>query len=160
MKPYLKTFLTAIPVFLIFSIFEEFGWRGYLVPKLTLAGMNSYLSYIIVAVVWATWHIPYFRELAWVYSSEDLNTFIPRFYLALFVFTILYNEIRIITGSVWPAVVMHCVMNSFGHPLTVDYVKVVPGQEYLISSTGIFLIVLIGLLGIGLNRWRMIKDRL
>lgn len=154
---YLKTFLTAIPVFFIFSIFEEFGWRGYLVSKLASTGINSYLSYAIIAVIWSTWHLPYFRELAWVYSPEDLATFIPRFYLAMFAFAILYNEIRIITGSVWPAVIMHCVMNSFGHPLTADYIKIVPGQEYLVSSTGILLIIFIGFMGIALNRWRMRK---
>ncbi|HEX3044022.1 MAG TPA: CPBP family intramembrane glutamic endopeptidase [Bacillota bacterium] len=153
--PYLKTFLTALPVFFIFAIFEEFGWRGYLVPKLALLGFNNYLKYAIVAVVWASWHLPYFRELSWVYSSEDLLTFIPRFYLSMFAFTILYNEIRVITGSVWPAVFMHCVMNSFGHPLIAEYLKIMPGKDYLVSSTGFFMIVFTGLLGIALNRWRM-----
>ncbi|HEX2945581.1 MAG TPA: type II CAAX endopeptidase family protein [Clostridia bacterium] len=153
--PYLKTFLTAIPVFFVFSILEEFGWRGYLVPKLFSSGINSYLSTAIISVVWATWHIPYIKELAWVYSSENLVTFIPRFYLAMFAFAILYNEIRIITNSVWPAVIMHCIMNSFGHPLAADYIKVVPGYEYLVSSTGLFMILLIGLTGVILNRWRL-----
>lgn len=154
---FLKTFLTALPVFFIFAIFEEVGWRGFLVPKLDSAGTNSYLSAAIVSAVWSTWHLPYIKQLAWVYSSEKLMLFIPRFYLAMFAFAIMYNEIRIITGSVWPAVIMHCVMNSFGHPLAADYVGIVPGYEYLVSSTGVFMIVFVGLLGIILNRYRMRK---
>jgi membrane protease YdiL (CAAX protease family) len=153
--PFLKTFLTAIPIFFVFSIFEELGWRGYLVPKLYSSGINSFFCTAIVSVVWATWHIPYIKELAWVYSSDNLATFVPRFYLAMFAFAILYNEIRMITNSAWPALIMHCIMNSFGHPLAADYVKIVPGNEYLVSSTGLFMILLTGLMGIILNRWRL-----
>jgi membrane protease YdiL (CAAX protease family) len=151
---YITAFLSALPVFFLFAIFEEFGWRGYLAPKLALAGVDTYRASAMVAVVWATWHLPYIRELTWVYSSEDLMSFIPRFYLALFAFAILYNEIRIITGSVWPAVLMHCLANSFGHPLAADFLTIVPGREYLVSASGLFMIAFAGLSGIALNRWR------
>lgn len=157
---YLKTFLPSLAMFFIFAIFEEFGWRGYLVPKLASIGINSYLASAIVAIVWATWHLPYIRDLTWVYSSEDLITFIPRFYLAMFAFALLYNEIRLITGSVWPAVLMHCITNSFGHPLAADFLTIAPGKDYLVSATGLFMIAFAGLLGIASNRWRMRKATL
>ena len=152
---FLKTFLSALPIFFIFAIFEEVGWRGYLAPKLASIRINSYLASAILAVVWATWHLPYVRALTWVYSAEDLSAFIPRYYLALFAFAILYNEIRIITGSVWPAVLMHCITNAFGHPLVADFLTIAPGKDYLVSASGLFMIVLAGLLGIALNRWRL-----
>jgi len=155
--PFLKTFLSALPIFFVFAVFEEFGWRGYLVPKLASIGLNGYLASVIVAVVWATWHLPYIRELTWVYSSEDVAIFIPRFYLALFAFGILYNEIRIITGSIWSAVLMHCVTNAFGHPLSADFLTIVPGSEYIVSASGLLMIAFAGLLGIALNQWRMRK---
>jgi membrane protease YdiL (CAAX protease family) len=159
-EPYLKAVLPALGIFFIFAIFEEFGWRGYLVPKLATMGINGCLKYAIVGVVWASWHLPYIRELSWVYSSENLTTFIPRFYLSMFAFSILYNEIRLITGSLWPAVLMHCFANSIGHPLIHEYVTITPGKEYLVSSTGLFMIVFAGLLGIALNRWRTRKTGL
>jgi membrane protease YdiL (CAAX protease family) len=153
---YLQTALTALPVFFIFAIFEEAGWRGYLAPKLAAIGINSYVAAALVAVVWATWHLPYFRELTWVYTSEDPMTFIPRFYLACFVFSILYGEIRRITGTFWPAVLMHAVGNSFGHPLSAEYVLFPRGNEYLGSvGNGFILIVLVGLLGIAIHQWRI-----
>lgn len=159
MMLYLKTALTALPVFLIFAFFEEFGWRGYLVPKLASIEINSYLMHAIVAIVWASWHLPFIRELSWLYTSEDLQTFIPRLYLGAFAFSILYNEIRIITGTFWPAVLMHGISNSFGHPLAAEYVTIVTGKEYLgsVGFDGLFMIVFFGILGIALNRWRMRK---
>ncbi len=159
MAPYLKMVLPGMAIFFVFAIFEESGWRGYLVPKLASIGTNSYLASAVVAVVWTTWHLPYIRELSWVYSSEYLITFIPRYYLTLFVFAILYNEIRIITGSIWPAILMHCFANSFGHPLY-EYVKIAPGMEYLVSASGLFMVTFAGLFGITLNRWRMRKASL
>lgn len=154
MLPYLGMLLSGMAVFFIFSIFEELGWRGYLVPKLASIGTNTYLASAIVAVVWTTWHLPYIRELSWVYSAEPLLTFIPRYYLASFAFAILYHEIRIITGSIWPAILMHCLANSFGHPLY-EYVEIAPGMEYLVTASGLFMIVFAGLFGVALNRWRL-----
>lgn len=158
LNEYLRTALTALPIFFVFAIFEEVGWRGYLTPKLVSLGINHYIVSAWVAVVWATWHLPYFRELTWVYTSEDPTTFIPRFYLACFALSILYGEIRNITGTFWPAVLMHAAGNAFGHPLSAGYVTFAAGAEYLGSvGNGLFMIAFIGTLGVALNRWRMPK---
>lgn len=159
---YLQTASTALPIFFFFALFEEFGWRGYLVPKLAATGINEYLIHAIVAVVWATWHIPFIRELTWLYTSEDLLIFIPRLYLGAFAFSIFYNEIRIITGTFWPAVLMHAISNSFGHPLAAEYVTFAPGKAYLgsIGFDGFFMMAFFIILGIALNRWRTRKTGL
>lgn len=159
MAQYLKMVLPGIAVFLITATFEEIGWRGYLLPKLVSIGINTYLAYAIFAVVWATWHMPYIRELTWVSSvQEDVLSSIPRLYLMFFAYSILYNEIRLITGSVWAAVLFHGFVNAIQHPLAAEYLKIVPGQEYLVSFSGLFMIAFAGLLGIALNRWRVRKE--
>lgn len=159
MMPYLTTALTALPIFFVFAIFEEFGWRGYLVPKLAAIGINKYLMHAIVAIVWATWHLPFIQELTWLYTSEDLATFIPRLYLGAFAFSLLYDEIRIITGTFWPAVLLHAISNSFGHPLAADYVTVSAGKAYLgsIGFDGLFMMIFFGILAAALNWWRSRK---
>jgi len=153
---FLQTVLTALPIFLVFAIFEEVGWRGYLSPKLDSLGINRFTASAIVAIVWATWHMPYIRELTWVYSPENLGLFVPRYYLLCFAFSMLFGEIRVITGTFWPAVLMHGVANSFGHPLAAEYVSSATGTDYIGSiSTGLILIVFVGLLGTAINRWRI-----
>lgn len=151
---YLQKVLPGLVVFFIFAVFEEFGWRGYLAPKLASIGINQYLAYAIIAVVWATWHMPYIRDLTWVYSSGDLAAFIPRYYLLIFAYSILWNESRLVTGSVWPAVLMHCLTNAVQHPLDANYLVIAPGMEYLVSFNGFIAIALAGLVGIALNEWR------
>ena len=161
MAQYLQIAVTALPFFLIFAIFEEVGWRGYLAPKLASLGINNYIAAVLVAAVWASWHIPYIRELTWDYTSENLLTFIPRFYLACFAFSIVFGEIRNRTATFWPAVVMHGVGNAFGHPLAAEFVTIAPGMEYLGSvGNGLFMIAFMLLLGIAVNRWRLRKASL
>ncbi len=161
MGKYFLTSLTALPIFFIFAIFEEVGWRGYLSPKLDALGINRFMASAIVAVVWATWHLPYIRELTWVYSSEELVTFIPRFYLVCFALSLVYGEIRSITGTFWLAVLMHAVGNSFGHPLAAEYVTFAAGTEYLGSiSNGLIFIAFVVLLGVVIYRWRLKKSEL
>ena len=155
---FLSTFLTALPIFFIFAVFEEFGWRGYLSPKLDALGLNRFAASAIVGIVWATWHMPFIRELNWVYASSEpsLGVFIPRYTLLMFAFAILFGEIRNITGSVWPAVIMHAILNSFGHPLDAEYVSYAGGMEFLGSiGTGLILILFVGLLGAIIHRWRL-----
>lgn len=119
-----------------------------------LLGINSYVSYMIIALVWTLWHIPYLQELTWVFSPEALVTFIPRYLIVLFAFSIFYGEIRAITGSFGPAVLTHGVNSALGHPLTAEYITVAAGKDYLGSiSTGIFIIIFFALVGAVINRW-------
>lgn len=106
----------ALIPFTIAAIAEEFGWRGYLTPRLEAAGVGRLTNHIVVGVVWGAWHLPYLAD-AWDYSSESLWTLAPRVILGATVIAVAYGEIRLRTGSVWPAVVMHATSNAVAGPL-------------------------------------------
>ena len=156
MGSYIQAVLPALVIFFLFALFEEVGWRGYLAPKMYSIGINIWIAHALVAVVWASWHLPYIREFSF-YTTEGLGTFIPRFYLGAFVFSIVYGEIRIITATFWPAVLMHWVGNTIANPLVASFVLFTAGREYFgsIGVDGLLMIVFFGLLGIAINRWRM-----
>lgn len=143
-------FVTAlIPLavsYLLFAIFEEVGWRGYLAPK--VAGIDEgLLGHAIVGLIWASWHFPYMREL-WGHTSAGLEILLPLFLLGTVVSTVVYGEIRKRTGSVWPAVLMHWVGNSLANTLLVGgFVTLVPGREWL-GSFGVEGVLMIGLAGV------------
>lgn len=54
-------FLTAFPLYLFVGgpLGEEFGWRGYALPRL-LANQSVFRSGLVVGVIWALWHLPLF----------------------------------------------------------------------------------------------------
>ena len=50
------TFITSFLMAFIFNgIFEEFGWRGYVLPRFQ-ARWNALASSLILGVMWAAWH--------------------------------------------------------------------------------------------------------
>ena len=42
------------------NIFEEFAWRGCLVPYLEKTGMNDWCLYFSSGLIWGMWHITYY----------------------------------------------------------------------------------------------------
>jgi membrane protease YdiL (CAAX protease family) len=148
---FFRAFFPALAIYFVFALFEEFGWRGYLAPKMYSLGLNVYLAHALVAVIWASWHLPYIDALS-AHTSEALAAFLPRFYLGCYAFTIVYGEIRLRTQSVWPAVAMHWFGNAIANPLVAQFILLKPGMEALGSPgiDGLWPIVFFTCLGVGL----------
>jgi len=101
---------------------EEIGWRGFLVPE--LEKFNSFTrTALISGVIWGAWHVPL---IVW----SDYNSGTPTWYaLACFATMIisgsfLFAWIRLRSGSVWPAVLLHAshnaIIQGYLDPLTTD----------------------------------------
>lgn len=134
------------------NIFEEFAWRGYLAPKMYKLRLNVFVAHIVVGLIWGAWHLPYLRAIT-PHTTESLATLIPRFLAGAIAVSIVYGEIRILTNSVWPAVLMHTVGGAFvGVLLLKELIKMKDGMEFLFSPAieGVLSIVLFTLIGIGL----------
>ncbi len=108
--------LVALVPFTLTAIAEEFGWRGYLTPRLDAAGVGRLANHVIVGVAWGLWHLPYLT-LHWDFTDESLWTLAPRIVLGTTVAAVVYGEIRLRSGSIWPAVVMHTTSNAIAGAL-------------------------------------------
>src|SRR5512143_1050890 len=68
----LKPLYTVIPTIIILTILagvgEEFGWRGFALPRLQVRH-NALVSSLIVGLIWGTWHIPLFFTPGTVQSA-------------------------------------------------------------------------------------------
>ena len=150
---FLLAFGLALLTMFVKNIFEEFAWRGYLAPKLFSLGINRLVSHICVGVIWSLWHIPYLLVL--VETTESLLTYIPRVMIGLIILSVVYGEIRHVTNSVWPAVILHTMGNAIVDTLILKkYINVRDGYEYLVtpSPEGVFTIALTACVGLWLYK--------
>jgi len=128
-------------------------------------GLNDIVAHIIVGLIWAIWHLPYYLGLMDAaeyagYTSLNLATFVLLVFIALMTSSIAFDEIRFITGSTWPAVLMHTVSNVVITTLLIgNYVKTSPVGEvwFTPGMHGILSIIVITLVGIGFYLWRTRK---
>ncbi|MBG0787728.1 MAG: CPBP family intramembrane metalloprotease [Anaerolineaceae bacterium] len=101
------------PVLNAISTFgEEFGWRGYLQPKLMPLG--SRLAVLLTGVIWGIWHAPVIL-MGYNYGLDYTGApFLGP--LAMILFTVslavVFGWLSIKAQSVWPAVIGHGALNG------------------------------------------------
>jgi len=152
--------LGLLPQF-IKNIFEEAAWRGYLAPKVYSLRLNDFVGHLIVGLVWGAWHIPYYlffldRGVLQNFTTLNLAAFIPVSIVVMISWAMVYGEIRLLTNSIWPAVLMHMVEDAFLNQLfTEHHIQIIPGTDWLVSPmNGLISIFFFIALGVGLSQLR------
>src|SRR5918995_6652138 len=134
----LLPFLTAVVFMtLTFSLGEELGWRGYLLPQLLSVGQTRAL--VLVGLIWAAWHMPLIFLTPLYHSAGNRLIVLPLFVGTLVAASFVFGYLRILTGSVWPASLGHSVHNvawSTLGALTATSSPVVV-NEYLAGDNGV-----------------------
>lgn len=93
---------------------EEWGWRGYLLPKL-LKRMGILPTLLISGVIWGLWHLP-ITILGHNYGMGYLGypvTGILAMCLFCVVVGVIFSYLTIRTGSCLPAMLAHGGLNGF-----------------------------------------------
>lgn len=92
---------------------EEFGWRGYVLPRFQ-AKWNALISSVVLGAIWASWHIP----LWFIPEDEHSDTFFGTRLVAWLAISIMMTWIFNNTnGSVLAAMVFHGSANATGGSL-------------------------------------------
>lgn len=101
--------IAVIPFLLLqsaFAIGEEWGWRGWLVSR--TEQLPVIWVCLISSVAWTVWHLP---ALPMILQDAPIDIGIA--YLAsIFSWAPALVVLRLVTGSVWPAVFVHGGINS------------------------------------------------
>jgi membrane protease YdiL (CAAX protease family) len=137
--------LNALPTF-----GEEFGWRGYLQPKLMPLGGRK--AVLLTGIIWGVWHWPVIL-MGYNYGLDYFGAPVmgP---LAMVVFTIVISAllgwVTIKVDNVWPAVIGHGALNGIaalgvlfivGEPSTLlgpTPVGIIGGLGFIITALIIF----------------------
>ncbi|MFD0891092.1 CPBP family intramembrane glutamic endopeptidase, partial [Streptosporangium algeriense] len=102
--------LLAPLVNLIPAFGEEWGWRGWLLPRLMPLG--TWRAVLVSGVIWGAWHAPLTLR---GYNYPELGAWAAPFFVVFCVaFGALLGWLRLRSGSVWPAVVGHGSLNASG----------------------------------------------
>jgi membrane protease YdiL (CAAX protease family) len=87
---------------------EEFGWRGYALPRLQ-ERTNALAASMILGVIWAVWHVPLWFLPGSSQQGSSFWAFLAALVLISVLYTWLYNNSR---GSVLVVVVFHAMNNT------------------------------------------------
>ncbi|MCI0768102.1 CPBP family intramembrane glutamic endopeptidase [Bacillus sp. TL12] len=127
----LGSLLNLIPV-----MGEEMGWRGYMLTRLVDAEFSRPI--LISGLIWATWHVPI--VIAGLYV-EGTSVFLSvlGIYFCIVPFSYITAYLRLITGSVWPSVIIHTTWNAiiqgpFARATTGYQLEIWIGESGLITA--------------------------
>src|SRR5215216_6270501 len=115
---------------------EEIGWRGYLLPQLSSSGRRRAL--LLSGLLQGIWHLPMLLLTPYYHSAGNPLIVVPLFLATLTLTGVIYGELRLMTGSMWPAALAHGAGNSFWSTLSGLTITTSPlVLEYLAGESGI-----------------------
>jgi membrane protease YdiL (CAAX protease family) len=144
---YLLSYL-ATYVFVMFlggPLFEEIGWRGFALARMERLH-GPILASVILAVLWALWHLPEFLVPSWAASSGGggvlgITVFIVTVIPFTIVITWVFNNTR---ASVLLAILVHTSIDAFTVPLGEIFpARAVSSALPLFIGFGVVVVVLI-----------------
>jgi uncharacterized protein len=126
----LTAFLSA---FVANGLTEEFGWRGYVLPRFQ-AKWNALTSSLLLGIIWVSWHIPLFFTPGEPLYGQNFWRWAPYILLMTIVYTWIFNNTK---GSVLAAALLHASSNTAIIVLTSLW------HYYIVLGLTVLLIVLI-----------------
>lgn len=148
------------------NIFEEFAWRGYLTPQLAALNLSPFASALITGVIWAGWHVPYYLyfldpAVLQAHTSLSVPAFILLAFMVLPFHALAYGELRLVSGSTWPAWLLHTMANAISLPLLSNgFVSLSRGWDGVLLSPGtegLLHTLILGVIGYLLYRYRTMR---
>lgn len=144
----LSILIISSPINMVVSMGEEFGWRGYLLPKLVerFAG-GSRKAALLTGLIHGVWHWPLILMTASLVPGVTFLT--PLVYLVLTcTMSVLLSWVTLRSGSVWPAALGHGAVNAAsslpGYLLKGPAIPLVgPDPTGLIGGIGYVLLALV-----------------
>jgi uncharacterized protein len=106
----LLTTFVVIPSAALFAAGEEIGWRGYMLTRLIDAGVPR--PVLVSGLIWGLWHIPLILAGVYVAGSNPYVSAVI-FMVSVTSMGFVVARMRLETGSIWPAVVLHGAWNSY-----------------------------------------------
>ncbi len=122
---------------------EEFGWRGFVLPRLQCS-LNPLAASILLGIIHALWHLPLF----FIYIQEPFGQYLIKVICISIIYTWMYNHTK---GSLIPVCLLHANYNFLSVVFIMTTIR--PATMYLVLSNGISLLPIIFI------SWYMLRYR-
>ena len=135
---------------------EEIGWRGFMLTRLIDADVPQPI--LVSAAIWGLWHLPLI--LAGSYAAGPSRVLSAALFLiGAIAFGTIIAWLRLDSGSIWPAIVLHGVWNTVIQG-AFDSATTGPAALLWTGESGILTeLVVIGVALIVVRRsWRMLRQ--
>ncbi len=127
--------LNLLTIMLLGGGQEEFGWRGFLLPKL-LNKFNPFISSIVIGLIWYIWHIPLYFIKASPQANLPFGWYLLNILALSMILTFLQNKIG--NKSIIPAVILHGGVN-----ISQNYFNINAANAYYLFTIVNILIVIV-----------------
>jgi membrane protease YdiL (CAAX protease family) len=148
--PRATAILLAIPLYAVLGVIsstaralgEEIGWRGFLLPRL-VQQFGFTLGCLVSGCIWAVWHYP-----GLLFADYNAGT-PPAFALTCFTLMVIADAyilgwLRLKSGSLWPAAILHASHNLFIQAIFDRITAPVGKALYVTTEFGAGLVLTIG----------------
>jgi len=106
----------GVPIGTLLAFGEEFGWRGYLLPKLLPLGEVK--AALIVGLIWGPWHLP-LLIVGLNYPGQPIIAVLAVFLLSATLLSFLHTRFYVASGySLIAVALLHGSLNTFSDRLT------------------------------------------
>jgi membrane protease YdiL (CAAX protease family) len=111
----LSMLIISVPINMLVSMGEEFGWRAYLLPKLVQrfspSSSPARTAALLTGVIHGVWHWPLFLLTASLVPGFNLLS-LPLYLVLTCSLSVLFSWVTLRSGSVWPAALAHGAVNA------------------------------------------------
>jgi membrane protease YdiL (CAAX protease family) len=138
--------LVGLAIVSFMAIFEEIGWRAWLLPRLK-DRLGARRAVVVVAIIWALWHVPF--ELSGILHIDGVSPIklalvVPPGTMAA---GLILGWLWLRTESVWLTAIAHGALNNWGQ-YAFKYMKDSgsPGADITVLSSGSLALLVLGIL--------------
>jgi membrane protease YdiL (CAAX protease family) len=123
----------GVPISTALAFGEEFGWRGYLLPRLLPLGEVK--AAVIVGLIWGPWHLPVLI-VGLNYPGQSIITVLAVFLMSTTLLSLLHTRFYVASGYSLIAVsLLHGSLNTFSDRLTDQ--NHLSGNPLIVSAGGL-----------------------
>ena len=149
--------VTGLVVASILAVFEEIGWRGWLLPRLA-ERVGDRLGIVLTSIIWAGWHVPF--GLSGIHHIEGMSPMEVALGVPVGVAAsgLILGWLWVRTESIWLVAIAHGAFNNWGQysfKYMTDFTVPDPGSVAGSGFIGLYVVGIVLLVfGMPLTRHR------